>query len=123
MKKFMPLMIFCLLSLPVAGIGQTGSAGSQYTLLEKVKLGGEGGWDYLTFDTAAHRLYISRSTHVQVLDASKKEVIGADWFPQSAKTIGITAGASTPNNQIGEAIERIAGFRGTIDVANILGVH
>jgi 4-hydroxy-3-methylbut-2-enyl diphosphate reductase IspH len=39
------------------------------------------------------------------------------------KTIGITAGASTPNNQIGEAIERIVGFRGTMDIATILGVH
>ena len=54
---------------------------------------------------------------------SKKEVTETGWFPESATTIGITAGASTPNNQIGEAIERIAGFRGTIDVANILGVH
>jgi 4-hydroxy-3-methylbut-2-en-1-yl diphosphate reductase len=54
---------------------------------------------------------------------SKKEVIGSDWFPEPTTTIGITAGASTPNNQIGEAIERIAGFRGTIDFANILGVH
>ena len=54
---------------------------------------------------------------------SKKEVIGTGWFPELTTTIGITAGASTPNNQIGEAIERIAGFRGTIDLANILGVH
>jgi len=45
---------------------------------------------------------------------SKKEVLGTGWFPSTTKTIGITAGASTPNNQIGEAIERIAGFRGTI---------
>jgi len=54
---------------------------------------------------------------------SKKEVVGNGWFPQSTTTIGITAGASTPNNQIGEAIERIAGFRGTINAADILGVH
>jgi 4-hydroxy-3-methylbut-2-enyl diphosphate reductase len=54
---------------------------------------------------------------------SKKEVIGTGWFPESTTTIGITAGASTPNNQIGEAIERIAGFRGTINAADILGVH
>jgi 4-hydroxy-3-methylbut-2-enyl diphosphate reductase len=54
---------------------------------------------------------------------SKKEVIGTGWFPESTKTIGITAGASTPNNQIGEAIERIAGFRGTISAADILGVQ
>jgi 4-hydroxy-3-methylbut-2-enyl diphosphate reductase len=45
---------------------------------------------------------------------SKQEVLASGWFPNSAMTIGITAGASTPNNQIGEAIERIAGFRGTI---------
>jgi 4-hydroxy-3-methylbut-2-enyl diphosphate reductase len=54
---------------------------------------------------------------------SKKEVIGTGWFPASTTTIGITAGASTPNNQIGEAIERIAGFRGTMTAADILGVH
>ena len=53
----------------------------------------------------------------------KQEIITADWFPEFCRTIGITAGASTPNNQIGEAIERIAGFRSTIDIAGILGVH
>jgi len=54
---------------------------------------------------------------------TRKEEIEEGWFPESASIIGITAGASTPNNQIGEAIERIAGFRGTIDIAQILGVQ
>jgi 4-hydroxy-3-methylbut-2-enyl diphosphate reductase len=54
---------------------------------------------------------------------TKTEMITRNWFPESTHTIGITAGASTPNNQVGEAIERIAGFRGTIDLANLLGVH
>ncbi len=35
-----------------------------------------------------------------------------DWLA-GVSTIGITAGASTPNNKIGEAIERIALIRGT----------
>ncbi len=35
-----------------------------------------------------------------------------DWIPAGPVTIGITAGASTPNNKIGEAIERIAATRG-----------
>jgi 4-hydroxy-3-methylbut-2-enyl diphosphate reductase len=52
---------------------------------------------------------------------SKQEVMTNDWFPETSKIIGITAGASTPNNQIGEAIERISAFRGTIDIAGILG--
>ena len=34
------------------------------------------------------------------------------WLPEGAATIGVTAGASTPNNKIGETIERIAALRG-----------
>src|SRR5437764_5813245 len=34
------------------------------------------------------------------------------WLPAGPVTIGITAGASTPNNKIGETIERIAASRG-----------
>jgi 4-hydroxy-3-methylbut-2-en-1-yl diphosphate reductase len=34
------------------------------------------------------------------------------WLPEGPLTIGITAGASTPNNKIGETIERIAALRG-----------
>jgi 4-hydroxy-3-methylbut-2-enyl diphosphate reductase len=52
-----------------------------------------------------------------------EEVVAAGWFPESARTIGITAGASTPNNQIGETIERILSFRGTMDLETILGAH
>ena len=36
-----------------------------------------------------------------------------DWLPEGRLTIGITAGASTPNNKIGETIERIAALRGS----------
>jgi 4-hydroxy-3-methylbut-2-enyl diphosphate reductase len=34
------------------------------------------------------------------------------WLPHGPATIGVTAGASTPNNKIGETIERIAALRG-----------
>lgn len=34
------------------------------------------------------------------------------WLPAGRVTIGITAGASTPNNKIGETIERIVALRG-----------
>ena len=51
---------------------------------------------------------------------SKTEIVTRGWFPAPARAIGITAGASTPNNQVGEAIERIAGFRDTMSVRNLL---
>ena len=42
------------------------------------------------------------------------------WLPTGPVTIGITAGASTPNNKIGETIERIAATRG-LALEGVLG--
>jgi 4-hydroxy-3-methylbut-2-enyl diphosphate reductase len=42
------------------------------------------------------------------------------WLPDGPVTIGITAGASTPNNKVGETIERIAAARG-LDLAGVTG--
>src|ERR1700675_4654301 len=47
-----------------------------YHLLKKIEVGGEGGWDYLTVDSAARRLYVSRSTRVMVFDADSGSAIG-----------------------------------------------
>jgi len=52
------------------------SAGPAYRLLRTYKIGGDGGWDYLTADPAARRLYISRSTHVTVLDLDSLKTVG-----------------------------------------------
>ena len=42
----------------------------------KYKLGGEGGWDYLTMDSAARRLYISRGNKVVVVNIDDGSVAG-----------------------------------------------
>jgi YVTN family beta-propeller protein len=47
----------------------------QYQLKQKYVLGGDGGWDYLTYDAASKRLFISRATRVQVVDPAKGTVI------------------------------------------------
>jgi len=47
-----------------------------YHLLKKYPLGGEGGWDYLTLDSAARRLYIARATRVMVVDADSGKLVG-----------------------------------------------
>jgi YVTN family beta-propeller protein len=41
-----------------------------------IQIGGEGGWDYLTVDAAAHRLYVSHATHVVVIDTQTNKVVG-----------------------------------------------
>ncbi|HEX9606185.1 MAG TPA: 4-hydroxy-3-methylbut-2-enyl diphosphate reductase [Gemmatimonadaceae bacterium] len=44
---------------------------------------------------------------------SKEETASADWIPSTGPVrIGVTAGASTPNNKIGEAVGRIFATRG-----------
>ena len=48
----------------------------KFTITNRYNVGGEGGWDLLTFDTKHHRLFISRSSHVQVLDADSGKVVG-----------------------------------------------
>ena len=47
------------------------------------------------------------------LPGASSETRTSGWLALGPKRIGLTAGASTPNNQIGEAIERIVGFRDT----------
>jgi DNA-binding beta-propeller fold protein YncE len=49
---------------------------AQYGVLQKIPIGGEGGWDYLTMDSSSHHLYISRGTHVMVLDVDSGKLVG-----------------------------------------------
>ncbi len=47
-----------------------------YHLIHEYKLGGDTGWDYLTMDASTRRLYISRGTHVQVLNIDTGKLEG-----------------------------------------------
>lgn len=57
-------------------LSATAYAGSGYHVMNKLPVGGEGGWDYLIIDSSSHRLYISRGTHVMVLDTGTNKVVG-----------------------------------------------
>ena len=56
--------------------GQARAADGPYKLIRNVEIGGEGGWDYLTVDAAAKRLYISHGTKVVVFDMVKDAIVG-----------------------------------------------
>jgi YVTN family beta-propeller protein len=71
------LLSSSLVTLAFAPTSLPQSAGpSGYHLLKKIKLGGTGGWDYLEVDPGTHHLFISRSTHVIVVDPSDGKVVG-----------------------------------------------
>jgi DNA-binding beta-propeller fold protein YncE len=59
----------------LSAAGQAAGA-SGYHVIKTIPLGGEGGWDYLTADAEGRRLYVSRGTHVQVLDMDSYALVG-----------------------------------------------
>ncbi len=52
------------------------AAGPGYSVTKKLPLGGDGGWDYLTVDSANGRLFVTRSTHVMVVDLKTGTLAG-----------------------------------------------
>ena len=63
-------------ALVITALSLTSMMQAQYHVLRHIPLGGDGGWDYLTFDTVGHRLFITRGTHVMVVDAESGKVAG-----------------------------------------------
>lgn len=61
----------------IAAVAAPLIAQGPYKILAKWKLGGDGGWDYLTADSAAHRLYITHGARVEVVDSRTGKAIGA----------------------------------------------
>lgn len=52
------------------------NAGEPYRVIHRTVTGGEGGWDYLTVDGPGRRVFISRGTHVMVVDLRRDSVAG-----------------------------------------------
>lgn len=50
--------------------------------------------------------------HKPELAPEAPEVVTPRWLPDGPITVGLTAGASTPNNKIGETVERVLAMRG-----------
>src|SRR5690349_17571118 len=64
------------------------AAATGYHVLNEIQIGGGGGWDYLTVDSAARRLYVSHATHVAVVDLDSNKVVGD--IPDTPGVHGIT---------------------------------
>lgn len=68
-KRYLLLACFLLPTLSLA-------ANPNLHVVKTFKLGGVGGWDYLTLDPVSRHLFISRSTHVIVIDADSGKPAG-----------------------------------------------
>lgn len=65
-------LIAFLLLLQSSALAQS----SGYHVVNKITVGGEGGWDYLAMDGEARRLYVSHATKVILIDVEAGKVVG-----------------------------------------------
>jgi YVTN family beta-propeller protein len=71
MRSYRKAVAFALLAFAAAAAAQT------YHVAAKWRLGGQGGWDYVMSDDAAHRLYVAHNARVEVVDSATGKMIGA----------------------------------------------
>src|ERR1700733_1208585 len=62
------LIAAALLSQPLAAQGS-------YHVIAAHVLGGDGGWDYITLDTAHHRVFVARNDRVMVIDEESGKLL------------------------------------------------
>jgi YVTN family beta-propeller protein len=63
MKRILGLMLAAVMVAPIPAAAQ-----KSYKVADRAKVGGEGGWDYLVYDGDGNRLFITRGTHVMVVN-------------------------------------------------------
>ena len=80
-------LIFAAILAHAAPVAAQGITGSGYHRAQEILLGGDGGWDYLTFDEGTRRLYVSRSSQVIVFDPDSGKTVG--MIPETPGVHGI----------------------------------
>ncbi len=73
MKRYSWPVLFGVLGLLTAAVCR---ADGPYHFIREIPISGNGGWDYLSVDPAAQRLYVSHGTDVVVIDLAKDQVCG-----------------------------------------------
>src|SRR6266851_7017603 len=89
------IAVLTITALMAAG-GSLQAQEGPYHFVKEIPIGGDGGWDYLSVDSAAHRLYVSHATKVVVIDLDKEAVVG-----EIADTPGVHGLAPAPDLQRG----------------------
>ncbi len=89
MKRHATFVVLAAFSLVATLAAQSGAG--QYRLTKTISVGGDEGWDYVTVDSEARRVYVSHGSHVVVLDADSNEVVGDIPDTQGVHGIAIAA--------------------------------
>src|SRR5438034_1048241 len=69
-------LLTALAVLSAAGLAAPGVGRAQTFKVEKFDIKGEGGTDYVTVEAATGRVFVSRATHMMVVDGASGNVVG-----------------------------------------------
>jgi YVTN family beta-propeller protein len=100
MKKMETLLIYMVPLVAFAAVN--------YQPLKKVAVPGTGGWDYVTVDPVARRVYVSHSTQVDVLDADSFAIVGTIPNTPGVHGIAVTSEGDRGYISAGKADAAIA---------------
>jgi len=84
--------LLCAALGALVAVAAVSAAATGYHIVGEIQIGGEGGWDYLTVDSAARRLYVSHATHVAVVDLDSNKIVGD--IPETPGVHGIAIAAA-----------------------------
>jgi DNA-binding beta-propeller fold protein YncE len=70
------VLVIGFLGFSLSAIAETATSPMNFHELTRFQIGGDGGWDYVTMDSAARRLYIARSNRILILDADTGKILG-----------------------------------------------
>jgi DNA-binding beta-propeller fold protein YncE len=87
----------------VPAVAADGGATHPMEVLQRWKLGGDGGWDYLTMDPASHRLFVSRGSRVDVVDVGSGKIVGAIPDTQGVHGVALANGLNRGYTSNGRA--------------------
>ena len=71
------------------------SAAQNYHVADHWKIGGQGVWDYLLSDDAAHRLYLTHNSRVEVVDSTTGKPVGAVTGLKSTHGVALNTDGKT----------------------------
>lgn len=108
MKSIFPILTLLALTATAA------RADEPYHFLKEIPLTGDGGWDYLTVDSDAHRLYVSHGTKVLVVDLASDTVTG-----EITNTLGVHGIAIAPKLNRGYVSAGRANQVSIVDLATL----
>jgi DNA-binding beta-propeller fold protein YncE len=112
MKQVLTRLLWLVCLAPLAAAQAAGTP--HYRITQQVPLPGDEGWDYLAFEQGGHRLFVSHSSRVLVIDTEKLTVAG-----EIADTPGVHGIALAPDLGRGYISAGRAGFVVVFDLRTL----